>query len=50
MIYKTLDRKLKIEQHKPTKNWVNSGAPEGLVVPAPHMIPFVFMFNATTII
>jgi len=25
-IYKTLDRKLKIEQHEP---WVNSSAPEG---------------------
>jgi hypothetical protein len=34
MIYKTLHRKHKIEQHE--HNWkpgVNSGAPEGLAVP-----------------
>jgi len=37
-IYKTLHIKLKIEQHEPHKKpFVNSGAPEGLAVPAPHM-------------
>jgi hypothetical protein len=30
MIYTTLYRKLKIEQHEPhKKTWINSGAPEG---------------------
>jgi hypothetical protein len=29
MIYITLHRKLKIEQHKPVKTGVNTGAPEG---------------------
>ena len=30
MIYKTLHRKLKIEQHEPhRKPWVNGGAPQG---------------------
>ena len=29
MNYKTLHRKLKIEQRTPLKMWVNSGAPEG---------------------
>ena len=30
MIYKTLHRKLKIEQHVPhRKPWVNGGAPQG---------------------
>ena len=37
-IYKTLHRKLKIEKHEPhQKSGVNSGAPEGLAVPAPHV-------------
>jgi hypothetical protein len=36
MIYKTLHRKLKIEQHEPKlKPWMNSGDPEALAVPAP---------------
>jgi len=30
MIYKTLHRKLKIEQHEPhRKPWLNGGAPQG---------------------
>jgi len=42
MIYKTLHRKLKIEQHESHyKSGVNSGAPEGLAVPGPHVTPFV---------
>jgi hypothetical protein len=34
MIYKTLNRKLMIEQHE--KPGVNSCDPEGLAVPTPH--------------
>ena len=37
MIYKTLHKKLKIEQHEATKTGVNSGAPEGWSVPAPNV-------------
>ena len=37
MIYKTLHRKLKIQQHDPTKTRVNSCSPEGQVSPAPLM-------------
>ena len=38
MIYRTLCRKLKIEQHEHhQKPRVNAGAPEGLTVPAPHV-------------
>ena len=37
-IHKTLHRKLKIEQHEPhLKPRVDTGAPEGLAVPAPHV-------------
>ena len=46
-IYKTLHRKLKIEQHNPPpplKTGVNSGAPEGLSVPAPHATPVVLYY------
>jgi hypothetical protein len=38
MIYKTLHRKLKIQQHEAIKTGVNSGAPEGLSVPAPNVV------------
>jgi hypothetical protein len=39
-IYKRLQRKQKIEKHEPHwKPGVNSGAPEGSVVPAPHVAP-----------
>ena len=38
-IYKTLHRKLKIDQHEPHKKTVlNSGAPEGLSVSVPWLI------------
>jgi hypothetical protein len=38
MIYKTLHRKIKIEQQQPLlKSGVNSCALEGLPVPAPHV-------------
>ena len=41
-IYKTLHRKLKIEQHKShSKPWLNSGAPEGQAVLAPHHVTLV---------
>ena len=37
IIYKTPHRKLKTQQHEPhSKLGVNSSAPEGLAVPAPH--------------
>ena len=39
-IYKTLHRKLKMEQHTPPKN---AGTPEGLVVPAPRVTPVVLL-------
>ena len=43
-IYKTLHRKLKIEQREPHKTlWVNSGSPEGYAVPAPHVAPAVLL-------
>ena len=42
-IYKTLHRKLNIEQQIPTKPGVNSDAPEGLAVPAPHVAPVVLL-------
>jgi hypothetical protein len=39
-IYKRLQRKQKIEKHEPHwKPGVNSGVPEGSVVPAPHVAP-----------
>ena len=39
-IYKTLHRKLKIEQHEPHwKPGMNSGAPEGWAVPAQYGYP-----------
>jgi hypothetical protein len=38
MIYKTLHRKRKFEHHEPhLKPRMNSGAPEGLAVPAPQV-------------
>jgi hypothetical protein len=38
MIYKTLHRKLKIQQHEAIKTGVNSGALEGLSVPVPNVV------------
>jgi hypothetical protein len=44
MIYKTLHRKPKIEQHIPHQEpMVNTGAPEEETVPAPHVTPIVYM-------
>jgi hypothetical protein len=38
MLYRTLHRKLKIEQHKPQlKAGMNSGSPKDLAVSAPHV-------------
>ena len=46
MICKTLHRKLKTEQHLPhQKPEVNSGAPEGLAVPAPHVTWISLLLN-----
>jgi hypothetical protein len=40
MIYKALDRKLKIAQHEPNlKPGLNSGAPEGIDVHVPLAMP-----------
>jgi hypothetical protein len=51
MIYKTLHRKLKIEQHKPyQKPGVNSGVQDVLAVPAPHVTPVMLLLNDTSII
>jgi hypothetical protein len=47
MIYITLHRKLKIEQHKTVKTEVNTGASEGLAVPVPHVTPVVLLRNET---
>ena len=50
-IYKTLDRKLQIEQHEPhLKPGVNSGAPEGSAVHVPNATPVVLLLNDTNII
>ena len=47
-IYKTLHRKLKIEQHEHhLKSGVNSGAPEGYAVPPPHVAPVALLFLQT---
>jgi hypothetical protein len=50
-ICKTLHRKIKIEQHvmyKPQqKPGMNSGAPEGYAVPAPHVAPGVLLLLQT---
>ena len=44
MIYKTLHRKLNIEQQNPTKKTnVNWGAPEGLAVPDPIVTRYTFI-------
>jgi hypothetical protein len=46
VIYKALHRKLKIQQHGPhLKPKVNSGAPEGLAIPATHVDPFLLLFS-----
>ena len=51
MIYKTLHSKLKIEQHQcHNKLGPNQGAPEGLAVPAPIVIPVVLLFDDKNII
>ena len=51
MIYITLYRILKIDQHEPSKNRrLNTGAPEGLAVPAPLVTTVVIMVNDTNII
>ncbi len=51
MIYKTVHRKLKIEQHEShLKPRGNAGAPEGLAVPVPHVTPVVLLLNDTIII
>ena len=51
MYYKTLHRNLKIEQHGPHfKLGVNSGAPEGLAVPAPYVTPVMLLLNDMNII
>jgi hypothetical protein len=42
-IYKTQHRKLKIEEHDPTKTGVNSIAPEGYAVSAPLVAPVVLI-------
>jgi hypothetical protein len=44
MIYKTLHRKLKIEQHKPQeKPGVISSDPEGLAVPDTRVTPVLLL-------
>ena len=49
-IYKIIHRKLKIESSEPHyKPRVNSGTPEELTVPAPHVTPVVLL-NDTNII
>ena len=50
-IYKTLHRKLKIEQHESHyKPRVKSGASKDLAVPAPLVTPVVLLLNGTNII
>ena len=50
MIYKTLQRKQKNEQYElHYKPGLNSGAPEGLAVPVPHVTPVVVLLNGTNI-
>jgi hypothetical protein len=49
-IYKSLHRKLKIEQQEAQWNpGVNSGTHEGLTVHSPYMTPFVLLLNDTNI-
>ena len=44
IVYKTLHRKPKIEQHIPHQEpMVNTGAPEEETVPAPYVTPTVYM-------
>lgn len=46
IIFKILNRKLKIEHHEPYYNpRMNSGAPGGLVVPAPLVVSVVLLLN-----
>ena len=48
MIYITLHRKIKIEQHEPYwKLEVNWGAPEGWAVSVPHVAPVVLLLLQT---
>jgi hypothetical protein len=45
MIYTTLQKKLKIEQHEPPcKSGVNAGAPEGLALPASLVASVVLLY------
>jgi hypothetical protein len=45
MIYKTLNRKLKIECHQ--YQGMKSGASEKLAVPSPHVVPVVLLLLQT---
>ena len=50
MIYKTLHRKLNIEQHEPhLKLGMNSGALERLAIPVPIVTLVVLLLNDTNI-
>jgi hypothetical protein len=45
------EKKIKIEQHETRqKSGVNLDAPEGILVPAPHVTPVVLLLNKTNII
>ena len=49
MVYKTLNRKLKIEKREPhDKSRVNSGTQKWITVPAPHVIPIVLLLTTRT--
>ena len=51
IIYKTLHRKLEIEQHEPHyKPRVNSGAPGGLAVPTSQVASVVLLLNNMNVI
>jgi len=50
MIYKTLHRKLKIEQHEPhQKPGVNLGASKELEVSVPHVTPVLLLLESRRI-
>jgi hypothetical protein len=51
MVYKTLNRKLKIVKREPyNKSRVSSGTQKWITVPAPHVTPVVLLFNDTHLI
>ena len=51
MLYKTLHRKLRIDEATPLlKPGVNSGAPEGFVIPASLITPVVLLLKDMNII